>query len=410
MDSGVQPATETKQPTSEAKAWPKVAIIVLNWNGWRDTIECLESLQRLTYLNYQIIVVDNGSTDDSVEKIKAWARGEISVESKFFEYDPSTKPVQWIEYDRATAEAGGVSEEEDKLKLLPSNRRMMLALAGENLGFSGGYNVGLQYALTKKNIVYILVVNNDVIVSPDSLTRLVKLLESDRTGGMAGGKVFYYHDPRRIWFGGGRISWLRGRGIYLRRDEYEVKDTGSELPRRVSFLTGAFWLIKATALTRVGLLPTVYFMGGEESEYSYRMTRAGFTLWYDPNCVVWHKVGRSHDLRFSEKIAGDRLDKKSKSFAYISPKHVYNWYRYLLLFQRRNLPLPMYIVWYALFRVYAWVAMHYSIPSVRHREKFVLKKALIKAIHDHKSYTYINIHHLAEFEKEYTQHSDMHSL
>lgn len=80
----------------------RVFILVLNYNGWRDTVECLESVQRLTYPDYRIVVIDNGSTDGSVEKIKAWAAGELSVESKFFTYDPSTKPVRWIEYGRAT--------------------------------------------------------------------------------------------------------------------------------------------------------------------------------------------------------------------------------------------------------------------------------------------------------------------
>ncbi len=77
---------ETKQDIQmqeqETKSWPKVAVIILNWNGWRDTIECLESLQRITYPDYQIIVVDNGSTDVSVERIKAWTRGEIRAEGE----------------------------------------------------------------------------------------------------------------------------------------------------------------------------------------------------------------------------------------------------------------------------------------------------------------------------------------
>jgi GT2 family glycosyltransferase len=80
------------------------------------------------------VVIDNGSTDDSVEKIKTWAAGELSVESKFFAYDPSTKPVRWIEYDRATAEAGGLPELEAEIEALPPNRQMVLIQTGANLG------------------------------------------------------------------------------------------------------------------------------------------------------------------------------------------------------------------------------------------------------------------------------------
>ena len=79
--------------------FPRVSIIILNWNGWRDTIECLESLYRITYPNYDVIVVDNGSRDDSVQKIKEYCEGKIEVNSKFFKYDPSNKPTKVFEED-----------------------------------------------------------------------------------------------------------------------------------------------------------------------------------------------------------------------------------------------------------------------------------------------------------------------
>jgi GT2 family glycosyltransferase len=84
---------------------PKVSIIILNWNSWKDTIECLESVFRIDYPNYQVIIVDNGSTDDSVEKIKEWAEGKTLVESKFFEYDPNNKPILMKEFWRIDIES-----------------------------------------------------------------------------------------------------------------------------------------------------------------------------------------------------------------------------------------------------------------------------------------------------------------
>src|SRR5512141_114352 len=98
--------------------WPRVAIIVLNWNGWRDTIECLESLQRLTYPNYQVVVVDNGSTDNSVEHIR---------------------------------------------KAYP---RVRLLETGKNLGWSGGNNIGIKYALGQET-EYIHLLNNDTKAEPN---------------------------------------------------------------------------------------------------------------------------------------------------------------------------------------------------------------------------------------------------
>ena len=103
---------------------PKVSIIILNWNGWEDTIECLESLYQITYPNYDVIVVDNGSEDDSIEKIKEYAEGKVRVESKFFEYDSRNKPIKIMEYTRGEAEAGGGKEKE--IANLPSNRKLII--------------------------------------------------------------------------------------------------------------------------------------------------------------------------------------------------------------------------------------------------------------------------------------------
>ncbi|MFV9677706.1 MAG: glycosyltransferase family 2 protein [Methanosarcinales archaeon] len=85
----------------------KVSIIILNWNGWQDTIECLESVYQITYPRYDVIVLDNGSGDESIEKINEYCKGKIEVESKFFEYSSENKPIKIIEYTREDAEAGG---------------------------------------------------------------------------------------------------------------------------------------------------------------------------------------------------------------------------------------------------------------------------------------------------------------
>ncbi|ACJ17344.1 glycosyltransferase family protein [Thermococcus onnurineus NA1] len=85
---------------------PRISIIILNWNGWRDTIECLESLYRITYPNYDVIVVDNASQDDSIEKIKEYAEGKIEVNLKFFKYNPNNKPIKVFEVSEDEARQG----------------------------------------------------------------------------------------------------------------------------------------------------------------------------------------------------------------------------------------------------------------------------------------------------------------
>ena len=77
---------------------PLVSIIILNWNGWSDTVECLESIYHLNYSNYQVIVVDNNSTDDSIQKINDYAMGKLKVKSNFFKYDPTDKPIEILKY------------------------------------------------------------------------------------------------------------------------------------------------------------------------------------------------------------------------------------------------------------------------------------------------------------------------
>ena len=141
---------------------PKVSIIILNWNGWRDTIECLESLYQITYPNYDVIIVDNGSEDGSIQKIKEYAESKIKVESKFFEYSSENKPIKIIEYTREEAEAGGGKEKE--ITDLPSNKKMIIIKNEKNYGFAEGNNIAMRYALKALNPDYILLLNNDTVV------------------------------------------------------------------------------------------------------------------------------------------------------------------------------------------------------------------------------------------------------
>jgi len=110
---------------------PRVSIIILNWNGWEDTVECLESLYQITYKNYDLILVDNGSEDNSVDRIKEYCKGKIKVKSRFFEYSDKNKPIKIkiIEYTRDEVEninEGGIEDFED----LPSNRKLIVIKNG----------------------------------------------------------------------------------------------------------------------------------------------------------------------------------------------------------------------------------------------------------------------------------------
>ena len=152
----------------KSKDWPKVAIIILNWNGWEDTIECLESVFRISYPNHKVIVVDNGSTDSSMEKIKNWADGKLEVLTPgpahhlyHLSHPPVKKPIPYVYYTREEAEKGGNFTIEEKITL---PYPLILIQTDENLGFAGGNNVGIKYTLCNKNIDYLLLLNNDIVV------------------------------------------------------------------------------------------------------------------------------------------------------------------------------------------------------------------------------------------------------
>ncbi len=158
----------------------KVSIIILNWNSWKDTLECLESLYQITYPNYDVIVVDNGSKDNSVQKIKEYCEGKIKVESKFIDYNPNNKPIYVLEYTKEEAERGGNPKKEKYFSKLPSDRKLRLILSDKNYGFAEGNNIGIRYALKALNPDYILLLNSDTVADPNFLTELVKVAESDK--------------------------------------------------------------------------------------------------------------------------------------------------------------------------------------------------------------------------------------
>lgn len=339
---------------STKQHFPKVAIIVLNWNGWKDTIECLESLQQLAYPNYQIIVVDNGSTDNSVDKIKAWARGEIPVESKFFNYNPTTKPVQWIEYDRETAEAGGIPKEEVKLEKIIPNRRIILIQIGQNLGFAAGNNVAIRYAL-KKNFTYMLLLNNDTIVEKSFLMNMISRAEENQKVGIVGCKIYYANDPHRIWYAGGKLSFLRPGGKPLGQGQLDIGQF--DRVRNVTFVTGAAMLVKREVFLHVGLLDERFFFGMEDYDFCRRVLKVGYRLLYTPTAVIWHKVGMSRER---------------------GPIAVYNGYKTSSIYMKKHLSRALWVLWFCIYSLHAvLLPPHQELSQIDRR---IYRKATLWAL------------------------------
>jgi GT2 family glycosyltransferase len=219
---------------------PRVAIILVNWNGLKDTLACLASLRRLNYPAYDLIVVDNGSRDDSVAAIHS-AYPEVTV----------------IE-------------------------------TGENLGYVGGNNVGLEHAKAAK-ADYALLLNNDTEVDPDFLQRLVAVAEADPAIGIVGPAIYYFDRPEVFWSAGGAINWREGTTHMIGLNEQDQGQFGTS-PYPVDFVTGCALLIKISLLEQVGLLDPRFFAYFEETEWCVRVTRSGFKIFQVPSAKIWHKI------------------------------------------------------------------------------------------------------------------------
>jgi len=267
---------------------PRVSIIILNWNGWKDTIECLESLYRIDYPNYDVIVVDNGSQDDSIQKIKEYAKGKIEVNSKFFKYNPNNKPIKVFEVNENEAKQGKFNR--PLYEKFDVDRRMILIKNKKNYGFTGGNNIGMKFALSVLNPDYVLLLNNDTVVEKDFLKELVKVAESDEKIGIVGPKIYYYDYNGRsdiIQSAGAKINLRTGANHIIGR--YEIDVGQYDEAKEVDYVSGACLLVKSGVLKKVGLLDPEYFTYWEETDLCMRVKKAGYKILYAPQAKIWHK-------------------------------------------------------------------------------------------------------------------------
>ncbi|WP_337287524.1 glycosyltransferase family 2 protein [Candidatus Methylomirabilis sp.] len=229
---------------SQHGSQPRVAILILNWNGIRDTLETLESIQRLQYSNFEVVLVDNGSTDGSREAI-------------------------------ATA--------------FPTVR---LITPPANLGVAGGRNLGLEAILQQPDVDYVLFLDNDVTAEPSLLDKLVAATEKDSTLGIVGPIVYYHSDPQRIWSAGSHFIF-REVISRLRLKDRLVAHEFTEGIEHVDALPGCCMLVKRRVFETIGRFNPHYFMVCNDSEFCYRAAKAGFRRVVVTQASLWHKVSAS---------------------------------------------------------------------------------------------------------------------
>ncbi len=324
----------------------RVVIIIVNWNGWQDTLECLESVFRNDYPDYQVVICDNASADNSVEKIRQWARGETVLEVAgdnllgHLSSPPILKPVPFVEYDQITAEKGGWDSPDTPL---------VLVRCSDNLGFAGGNNVALRYMQARDEFQYAWLLNNDTVIDPGALVELVQCIESESNVGMCGSLLPYYDNPDTIWAqGGGSFNrWLAQSRCLGNNLKLDAALSRREVEKRMAYVAGASLLVTKKFIEEVGLLYEEYFLYFEEPDWAIR-AQGHFEMAYATDSVVFHKVGRSTSSIFKHS------DRDTSAFDYFC--------RNAFKFTRRFFPV-------AFPSVFLWVGgkwlVHKSISIIR---------------------------------------------
>lgn len=228
------------QMQEQAKT-PPVSAVVLTYNHYDDTRECLESLAKIDYGNLSTVVVDNGSSDGTPDKVRA-----------------DFPEVQVIE-------------------------------TGSNLGVPWGYNVGFSHAL-QAGAEYILMLNNDTIVDPAMLQHLLDVGQADSQAGVLAPKVLYYDDPEVIWSAGGRHRAFPPAHIILGQDD---PSGAFEKPFHLEYALSCGLLIHRRAFERAGLFDPGYFFFFDDWDFSQRVRAHGLHIIFVPEARMWHKVSKS---------------------------------------------------------------------------------------------------------------------
>ena len=221
----------------------KIIIILVNYNGSRDTIECIKSIRKDSSF-YDILVIDNCSTDSSVEYLKSFQ--------------------QQLNFN--------------------------LIISNENKGFSAGNNIGIKYA-QQYNYDYYLLLNNDTIVTNGFIENLINGFSSFKNCGVTTAKINYYDEPNRIWYDGGSTNlrvFRTEHWNYNQLDNYSTEDN-----QLVTFISGCCMCISKDVINKVGYLNEEFFLYEEDAEYCVRILKHGYSMVYVPNSLIYHKVSSS---------------------------------------------------------------------------------------------------------------------
>jgi GT2 family glycosyltransferase len=272
---GLQPRVLISPAARPEQDQPRVYIVLLNWNGWQDTLECMDSLRRMEYQNWHAVIVDNGSTDDSVARLKD-ACPDVTVIG-----------------------------------------------SPKNLGFAAGNNVGIRLALNN-GADYVFVLNNDTTVFPDTITEFVKCGEMYPEAALMGPSIGR-RNPQREWPVSRKMDLLTvlcaftplrrliTRVPVMRRMFYCIDNQ----PSVVQFLSGSALFFRAAAIEKAGLFDENTFLDFEELIIAEKVRQSGFCAYFIPQARIWHKGSAS-----AVKLRARRYIENAKSEEYFLSRYV----------------------------------------------------------------------------------------
>ncbi len=273
---------------------PCVAIVILNWNGWSDTIECLESIRRIRYGNFIVVVVDNGSTDDSVKRIEEYTASFLAQYSERVTASVNSESYLVSEYTKDNTEASEDLEAFSNKN--HSARELIIIKSQENLGFAEGNNLGIRFALECRTPEYLMLLNNDTVVDVVFLRELVENAKDYGGPIVLGSKILHFDIGGRtntVRFAGGGINWWLYPGYHPLHEGAENEKLSSlHGVKDCEWVSGAAMMASAD-LFKGDLLDKNFFFGCEDVDFCLRQRRKGGRIAICLDSVIWHKVGAS---------------------------------------------------------------------------------------------------------------------
>lgn len=313
------------EETASIVANSEIAIILVNWNGWQDTIECLESIFKNECKNFLAIVCDNASTDGSWDKIVNWAHGSeasqpASDEMAAYSQPPLLKPlpIQLID------QHGNASGDQ--------HAKLILIQTGANLGFAGGNNVGMRYALDHSSCDFFWLLNNDTVITKDAIGHLINHMKASPNVGMCGTRIHFYHQPDIVQALGGATynSWTGTSECIAGHKPIHTHIPDNEVIANSDFIVGASMCLSRNLLNLVGLMEESYFLYYEEIDWAER-SKDKFEFGYAADVTVYHKEGGAIG---SSSIKGAR-----------SPMSEYYLMRSKIIFTSRFFPMKLLTIY-----------------------------------------------------------------